>query len=86
MTTTVVKMEDSGEHKKIYQKFKRLAETKKDELAYKYNPVRKYNVLKYLFLHTLLGRGCKSEEKYGTFVGKCKENCGGWIGGAQCHY
>ena len=48
MTTTVVKMEDSGEHKKIYQKFKRLAETKKDELAYKYNPVRKQDDSKQL--------------------------------------
>ena len=45
--TTVVRMEDSGEDSKIYQKFKRLAETKKDEIAYKYNPVRKYDVLKY---------------------------------------
>ena len=71
MTTTVVKMEDSGDHRKIYQKFKRLAETKKDELAYKYNPVRKYNISKYLLIYLLLGRGCKSEEKYGTFVGKC---------------
>ena len=71
MTTTVVKMEDSGEHKKIYQKFKRLAETKKDELAYKYNPVRKYDISKYSFINKMLGRGIKSEEKYGTFVGKC---------------
>ena len=47
-------MEDSGEDSKIYQKFKRLAETKKDEIAYKYNPVRKYDVLKY-FLDLLAG-------------------------------
>ena len=57
--TTVVRMEDSGEDSKIYQKFKRLAETKKDEIAYKYNPVRKYDVLKYLFINILLGRGFK---------------------------
>ena len=59
MKTTVVRMEDSGEDSKIYQKFKRLAETKKDEIAYKYNPVRKYDVLKYLFIYILLGRGFK---------------------------
>ena len=57
--TTVVRMEDSGEDSKIYQKFKRLAETKKDEIAYKYNPVRKHDVLKYLFINILLGRGFK---------------------------
>ena len=57
--TTVVRMEDSGEDSKIYQKFKRLAETKKDEIAYKYNPVRKYDVLKSLFINILLGRGFK---------------------------
>ena len=59
MKTTVVRMEDSGEDSKIYQKFKRLAETKKDEIAYKYNPVRKYDVLKYLSINILLGRGFK---------------------------
>ena len=31
-------MEDSGDGGEIFQKFKRLAETKKSELAYKYNP------------------------------------------------
>ena len=37
-TTTVVTMEDSGGDSETFQKFKRLAETKKSELAYKYNP------------------------------------------------
>ena len=41
-------MEDSGEDSETYQKFKRLAETKKDELAYKYNPVRE-EIYKILF-------------------------------------
>ena len=47
-STTVERMEDFGEDTEIYKKFKRLAETKKDELAYKYNPVRKH-LIKMMF-------------------------------------
>ena len=54
-------MEDSGGDSETFQKFKRLAETKKSELAYKYNPWENkmfYNIWLWVF-SLLQGRGFK---------------------------